>query len=97
MLYLISLNEESYWDGVIKNNIDFVKKLWKKMFGNETEILYFFHDGINITELVAISINSWNRISQTNKITKYLPIPNIDWRIERKELPQTIITSKAIT
>ena len=29
MLYLISLNEKSYWDGVTKNNKSFCKKkLW---------------------------------------------------------------------
>ncbi|MES2656110.1 MAG: ATP-binding protein [Bacteroidota bacterium] len=85
MLYLISLNEKSYWDGVTKNNKLFVKKLWTKMFGNENGILYFFFGGISTTNLTIIAINSWTNISQTKEIQKYLPLPDIDWQIESRE------------
>jgi hypothetical protein len=85
MLYLISLNEKSYWDGVIKNNKTFVKKLWTKMFGNENETLYFFFGGIADTHLATISINSWTQISHTKEIQKHLPLPDLDWRIEKRE------------
>jgi len=85
MLYLISLNEKSYWDGVTKNNKPFVKKLWNKMFSSENENLYFFHDGISNTWLTTISSNSWTNISQTKEIQKHLPLPDVDWRIEGRE------------
>lgn len=87
ILYLISLNEKSYWDGVTKNNKSFVEKLWAKMFGSKTEALYFFFGGISETNLTVISVDSWTKISQIKEIQKYLPIPDIDWRIESREQP----------
>lgn len=87
MLYLISQNEKSYWDGVTKNNKPFVKKLWNRMFGSENENLFFFHDGISNTWLTTITINSWTNISQTKEIQKHLPLPDLDWRIESSEQP----------
>ncbi len=86
MLYLITLNEISYWHGVVKNNQVFVKKLWQRIFGNESDKLYFFHDGISNTQIVEISINSWTIISGTKDIIKHLPIPDEEWRIENKEI-----------
>lgn len=82
ILYLISINEKSYWDGVTKNNMVFVKKLWNRMFGNENEILYFFFGGIADSYLTAISIRNWTNITHTTEILKYLPMPDNDWRIE---------------
>ena len=55
-----------------------------KMFGDENDILYFFHDGLANTYLTIISINSWTNISQTKEIQKHLPLPGVDWRIENK-------------
>ena len=96
MLYLISLNEKSYWDGVTKNNKSFVKKLWTKMFGNENEILSFFFGGITDAHLTTISINSWTNISQTKEIQKHLPLPDLDWRIENREQPIQKINKPAL-
>ncbi len=86
--YLISLNEKNYWDGLVKNNPEFIKKLWHKMFGNVKDIIYFFHDDLANTKLVAISIESWTIITNNSEIKKQLPIPNNDWKIEEKNKSQ---------
>ena len=88
MTYLISLNEKDYWDGVVKNNPEFIKKIWHKMFGNIEDIIYFFHDGISDTQLIAITIESWTIIKNISEIKKQLPIPNSEWRIEEKNKSQ---------
>jgi hypothetical protein len=97
ILYLISLNEKSYWDGLIINNPDFVKKLWVKMFGNEDEEIYFFHDGLNDTQLIVISSKKWTIIKNIDEIKKVLPVPSNQWHIKNKELSKSAQKIKTST
>jgi hypothetical protein len=84
VLYLISLNEKSNWAGVTKSNPEFINKLWKKLFKDDNEIIYYFFDGISETKLIAISKDNWVIYSNYNDIVKHLPIPDIEWRIEAR-------------
>ncbi|MBI3259517.1 MAG: ATP-binding protein [Ignavibacteriae bacterium] len=84
MLYLISINDKSYWNALTQNHTSFVKGIWTNMFGNEIEILYFFHDDITDTYLTFISINGWVSFSDRDREIgeeRLLPLPEIDWRL----------------
>lgn len=84
MLYLISKNEMSYWDALLKNNLEFAIKLWKKMFNNQTGIIYFFFDGISNTHITSISLKGWLNTTVTKEIKVHLPIPDFNWQIVKK-------------
>ena len=84
MLYLISKNEKSYWDALLKSNTEFAIKLWKKMFNNQTEVFHFFFDGISETHVTSISLKGWLNTKDSNEIKTLLPIPDDNWQIVKK-------------
>lgn len=84
IMYLICLNEKDNWMGLIENKKLFVNKIWKKVFINKSEVLYFFHDDISRTNLTVISIDNWINISDPQEIYKILPYPGFDWRIQKR-------------
>jgi len=84
ILHMISLNQKSIWDGVIRNNKQFIKKLWEQAFESDNVVIYFFHDGISNTNVISLSIDNWEIITDTNKMQLHFPIPSEKWRIAKK-------------